>query len=124
MMELSTETKGQNRRKRMSGLTCNEKSEEVRCCLYPLTVDFEEFGWDWIIAPRRYEANYCSGECPYAFLQKHTHTHLIQQAKIGGIGPCCTSQKMSPISILYHDENNNFLYGTLPGMKVERCGCS
>ena len=176
----------------MIGLNCEESSPEVRCCRYPLTVDFEAFGWDWIIAPKRYEANYCAGECPYVFMQKYPHTHLVQQASsppsvvsgsssgygssssgsssisssssisnsgsgimngygnnglssngIGaGIGsgnslngntftpgvtpagPCCTPRKMSSISMLYFDENRNIVYGILPGMVVDRCGCT
>ncbi|KAF7658149.1 hypothetical protein LDENG_00016760 [Lucifuga dentata] len=52
------------RTRRHSGLDCDENSPESRCCRYPLTVDFEGFGWDWIIAPKRYKANYCSGELP------------------------------------------------------------
>ncbi|KAL4617982.1 myostatin-like [Arapaima gigas] len=50
------------RLRRDSGLDCDENSPESRCCRYPLTVDFEDFGWDWIIAPKRYKANYCSGD--------------------------------------------------------------
>jgi len=118
-------SKSQARKRRMVGLNCEENTTEVRCCRYPLTVDFEEFGWDWIIAPKRYEANYCSGECPYVFLQKYPHTHLVQQANpSGSAGPCCAPKKMSSISMLYFDDNYNIIYGMLPGMVVDRCGCS
>ncbi|XP_061471441.1 growth/differentiation factor 11 isoform X2 [Rhineura floridana] len=41
------------RSRRNLGLDCDEHSTESRCCRYPLTVDFEAFGWDWIIAPKR-----------------------------------------------------------------------
>jgi hypothetical protein len=109
----------------MAGLTCEDTSTETRCCRYPLTVDFEEFGWDWIIAPKRYVANYCSGECPFVFMQKYPHTHLIQQANPPGMtGPCCAPRKLSGISMLYFDDNYNIIYGMLPGMVVDRCGCS
>lgn len=114
-----------HRTKRTIGLNCHEKSEETRCCRYPLTVDFEEFGWDWIIAPKKYEANYCSGECPYVFLQKYPHTHIVHLASPGGTaGPCCAPRKLSPISMLYFDNEFNIIYGLLPGMVVDRCGCS
>ena len=39
--------------KRNVGLNCDEASQETRCCRYKLTVDFEKFGWDWIIAPKK-----------------------------------------------------------------------
>ncbi|XP_035215262.1 growth/differentiation factor 8-like [Stegodyphus dumicola] len=124
-VEIKVEKQRHRRSKRMIGLNCEENADEVRCCRYPLTVDFEEFGWDWIIAPKRYEANYCSGECPYVFLQKYPHTHLVQQANPqGSAGPCCAPRKMSSISMLYFDADFNIIYGMLPGMVVDRCGCS
>ncbi|KFP28318.1 Growth/differentiation factor 11, partial [Colius striatus] len=95
------------------------------CCRYPLTVDFEAFGWDWIIAPKRYKANYCSGQCEYMFMQKYPHTHLVQQANPrGSAGPCCTPTKMSPINMLYFNDKQQIIYGKIPGMVVDRCGCS
>lgn len=42
-----------SRVKRNVGLNCEEGSQETRCCRYKLTVDFEKFGWDWIIAPKK-----------------------------------------------------------------------
>lgn len=125
-MEVKVASRSQSRRKRMAGLTCDEKSHEIRCCRYPLTVDFDQFGWEWIIAPRRYEANYCSGECPFVFLPHYPHTHLVQQAtNLHGLnGPCCSPRRMSSISMLYLDHNYNIIYGILPNMVVERCGCS
>ncbi|CAJ0967088.1 unnamed protein product, partial [Ranitomeya imitator] len=113
------------RTRRDFGLDCDEHSAESRCCRYPLTVDFEAFGWDWIIAPKRYKANYCSGECGVVFLQKYPHTHLVQQVNPrGSAGPCCTPTKMSPINMLYFNENEQIIYGKIPAMVVDRCGCS
>lgn len=42
-----------SRIKRNVGLNCDIASQEKRCCRYKLTVDFEKFGWDWIIAPKK-----------------------------------------------------------------------
>ncbi|XP_059350245.1 LOW QUALITY PROTEIN: growth/differentiation factor 8-like [Daphnia carinata] len=124
-VEVVTTDGRKHRTKRTIGLNCDETSSETRCCRYPLTVDFVEFGWDWIIAPKKYEANYCSGECPYVFLQKYPHTHIVQQANPAGTaGPCCAPRKMSPISMLYFDNEFNIIHGNLPGMVVDRCGCS
>ncbi|XP_048835534.1 growth/differentiation factor 8 [Brienomyrus brachyistius] len=113
------------RSRRDSGLECDENSLESRCCRYPLTVDFEDFGWDWIIAPKRYKANYCSGECEYMHLQKYPHTHLVNKANPRGTaGPCCTPTKMSPINMLYFNRKEQIIYGKIPSMVVDRCGCS
>ncbi|XP_058867570.1 growth/differentiation factor 11 [Acipenser ruthenus] len=113
------------RSRRNLGLDCDEHSLESRCCRYPLTVDFEAFGWDWIIAPKRYKANYCSGQCEYMFMQKYPHTHLVQHANPrGSAGPCCTPTKMSPINMLYFNDKQQIIHGKIPGMVVDRCGCS
>ncbi|BES87462.1 TGFB [Nesidiocoris tenuis] len=124
-LEIHVSDARKHRTKRTIGLNCDENMDEKRCCRYPLTVDFEEFGWDWIIAPKKYEANYCSGECPYVFLQNYPHTHIVSMASpAGSPGPCCAPRKMSSISMLYFDPELNIIYGLLPGMVVERCGCS
>ncbi len=116
--------RGSSRSKRRSqGLVCKEGSVEERCCKHPLTVDFDEFGWDWIIAPRRYRADYCSGECPFVFLSKYPHTHFMQQQNNLTAGPCCTPTKMSPLSLLVRKSEVSIMYGILPGMVVDRCGC-
>ncbi|XP_044742074.1 bone morphogenetic protein 2 [Chrysoperla carnea] len=129
-VELYTVDVSQKRKKRSYGLDCTENSDETRCCRYPLTVDFQEFGWDWIIAPKQYRANYCSGECGYVFLQKFPHTHIASLASPTqpdtkpAVEACCAPRKMSPISMLYFDHELNIIYGTLPNMVVDRCGCS
>ncbi|XP_076349017.1 growth/differentiation factor 8-like [Tachypleus tridentatus] len=112
-------------KRNIDGLECDLNSNEIRCCRYPLTVDFIEFEWDWIIAPRRYEANYCSGECPFVFLQRYPHTHIVQQVDPNGsISPCCAPSEVSTISMLYYEDNSHIILGYLPGMLVKRCGCS
>ena len=110
----------------MIGINCDEgRSEEKRCCRYKLTVDFDSFGWDWILAPKRYEAYYCAGECPFVFLQRYTHSHIIQQANPYGVGgPCCTPTRMSSVQLLYYDDRREIITGILPDMAVDRCGCS
>ncbi|KAH0807642.1 hypothetical protein GEV33_015148 [Tenebrio molitor] len=118
-VEVST-MEARRRTRRNVGLNCDDKMNEPLCCRYPLIVDFEEFGWDFIIAPKRYDAHYCSGECPYITLQKHAHTHLMKIASPNSAQPCCAPRKMSAISMLYFDQQLNVVYGSLPGMVVDR----
>lgn len=123
-VDIQTTESRKRRTKRTISLNCNEDTPDDICCRYPLTVDFEEFGWDFIIAPKRYEAYYCSGDCPYATLQKYVHTHLVSLTQPSTTGPCCAPRKMSPINMLYFDKDLTVIYGKLPGMVVDRCGCS
>ena len=136
------------RSKRTTELNCDDGSAERRCCRYPLVVDFDRFGWDWVIVPRRYSAFYCSGECPFLYMQTHgSGTHIRQQqqqqqqtaaaaaaaaaslrpviaAGGGGGGPCCSPRRVSSISMLYYDEHMNIVHGRLPEMVVDQCGCA
>jgi len=106
-------------------MDCNEKDNETRCCRYPLVLDFESFGWDWVIAPKKYLAYYCSGECPFQHLQRYAHTHLVQQANPrGSVGPCCYPTQMAPILMVYFNQNKEVLVSMVPGMVVTRCGCA
>ncbi|KAG8035702.1 hypothetical protein G9C98_001130 [Cotesia typhae] len=119
------ESKRGSRVKRNVGLNCDEASQETRCCRYKLTVDFEKFGWDWIIAPKKYDANYCSGDCPMAFLPAYPNTHIVSLAEPpNNTGPCCAPRRLSEITMLYFDNEYQIVFSRLPGMVVERCGCS
>ena len=44
---------------------CSEEYDPkvTQCCMWPLKIDFDEFKWDWILFPRSYDANFCSGDC-------------------------------------------------------------
>lgn len=111
-----------HRTKRHLAKDCRENDRQSRCCRYPLRVDFRKFGWDWIIAPDIYEAYYCAGECPIGFLPKHPHTYIYSLSS--SYSTCCSPRKLSPLSLLYFDDNKNVIHSIIPNMAVEKCGCS
>ena len=122
-LAMNVQERRNTRRKRRLARICTEQSVEPNCCRYPLSVDFSKLGWNFIIAPRRYEANYCSGECPYKYMQRFPVTSILSEAT-GAQVPCCTPVNLSPISMLYYNANQDIIFGKLQGMVVERCGCS
>jgi len=114
------------RTKRTAHRTCSEEHDPgtTECCMWPLTIDFEEFGWDWVLFPRTYEANICSGSCELGTPAEHPHGSLTQMAGLHSTaGPCCSPRKMAPINMLYLDQDYNVILGKLPSMKVQKCGC-
>jgi len=138
-LEIQVRQRTSSRSKRNLELDCDEHSAEARCCRYPLVVDFQSFGWDFVIVPRRYSAYYCAGDCPFLYFQQHAHAHVVHQQRqrqaaaggggstavaAAGGGPCCSPRRVSAISMLYYDDYMNIVYGHLPGMVVEQCGCS
>jgi hypothetical protein len=125
----TTTTLKNYRKKRSTVLNCNEENQFDTCCRYPLTVDFVEFGWDFVIAPQRYDAYYCAGECRNEGLSESGHSAVVQhipESRIIGThpGPCCSPVRMANLKMLYFDHNSRVQLTTLPRMKVVRCGCT
>jgi len=71
-------------------------------------------------------------------VQAHPVSHLTQQmsqlrqaGNTGGASPlpptgtpCCAPTKMAPLSLVYYDTAGRIVFGDLPDMKTERCGCA
>ncbi|CAD7001751.1 unnamed protein product [Ceratitis capitata] len=110
------------RRKRSTSLDCQESDHEVRCCRYPLKVNFTNFGWNFVVAPTSFDAYFCNGECKVGYLEQYTHTHIASLTT--SATPCCSPTKMSPLSLLYFDQDHNLVLSTIPNMSVEKCSCS
>ncbi|XP_066561884.1 protein DVR-1 [Amia ocellicauda] len=101
------------------------------CKARRLYIDFKDVGWqDWIIAPQGYMANYCKGECPFPLSESLNGTnHAILQTLVhsfdptGTPQPCCVPVRLSPISMLYYDNNDNVVLRHYEDMIVDECGC-
>ncbi|XP_068127381.1 growth/differentiation factor 3-like [Hyperolius riggenbachi] len=96
-----------------------------------LYIEFREIGWEnWVIAPRGYMANYCHGECPYPLVELlNGSNHAILQTLVHSIEPeetplpCCAPTKMSPLSMLFYDNDDNVVLRHYESMAVDECGC-
>lgn len=101
------------------------------CKARRLYIDFKDVGWqDWIIAPQGYVANYCHGECPFPLSDSLNGTnHAILQTLVHSLDPrgtpqpCCVPIRLSPISMLYYDNNDNVVLRHYQDMVVDECGC-
>ncbi|KAM7373563.1 hypothetical protein PAMP_008405 [Pampus punctatissimus] len=101
------------------------------CKKHELYVSFSDLGWkDWVLAPAGYSAYYCDGECfyPLGSCMNATNHALIQQV-VHLLKPdevpkaCCAPTKLSPISVLFYDDNNNVILKKHRNMVVKTCGC-
>ena len=54
-----------SRVKRTTSRVCSEEFDPdvTQCCKWPLKIDFKEFGWDWVLSPKTYDADFCAGDC-------------------------------------------------------------
>ena len=121
-----TEKRKRNRRSHTEYLNCREETNETDCCRFPLTIDFDEFGWDWILQPRQYKAFYCAGRCSYAFIPNSQHSQIVMLGKDASRtgGPCCTPVEMQEMSMIYYDAVGTIKSRVLDDMVVDRCGCN
>ncbi|MEE6487863.1 hypothetical protein FKM82_015062 [Ascaphus truei] len=96
-----------------------------------LYIDFRDVGWqNWIIAPQGYMANICHGECPFPLTEMlNGSNHAILQTLVHSMDPestpqpCCVPIKLSPISMLYYDNDDNVVLRHYEDMSVDECGC-
>lgn len=124
LLEIHTEDANRRNRRNSAGSQCVNRNDS-RCCRYALTVDFVDMGWDFIVAPKVYEANFCNGECPFLYAQKYAHTSLIQKMNSSAQhGPCCGARKLSPMKMLYYDHDHKIKFDVIQDMVVDHCGCT
>uniref|UniRef100_A0A8C7FCH5 Bone morphogenetic protein 8a n=1 Tax=Oncorhynchus kisutch TaxID=8019 RepID=A0A8C7FCH5_ONCKI len=101
------------------------------CKRHELYVSFSDLGWkDWVLAPSGYSAFYCDGECLYPLGSCMNATnHAMIQLVVHLLKPdevpkaCCAPTKLSPISVLFYDDNNNVILKKHRNMVVKTCGC-
>ena len=144
-LELQTLEQDSGRKKRNAPEKCTIGDGEKRCCLYDLEIDFEAAGWDFVIAPKRYNAQMCNGECRLGELAQFPHTKFASQAMaakkeavtaandddddeantvINAVGPCCHPTEYDSITLIYMTEQREVLISKVSGMIARRCGCA
>ncbi|KAI1725410.1 transforming growth factor beta like domain-containing protein [Ditylenchus destructor] len=93
------------------------------CCLYPLEVSFDEFGWDWIIAPKTLKISYCMGTCKIGQLKENiAQLQLISPTNLEDL--CCSPDQLDPVTILFQDTLKNLHLRTVPNIVARKCSCS
>uniref|UniRef100_A0AAZ3PCV3 Bone morphogenetic protein 8a n=1 Tax=Oncorhynchus tshawytscha TaxID=74940 RepID=A0AAZ3PCV3_ONCTS len=120
-----------NPRKRKPKYDLHVNSGRQACKRHELYVSFSDLGWkDWVLAPSGYSAFYCDGECLYPLGSCMNATnHAMIQLVVHLLKPdevpkaCCAPTKLSPISVLFYDDNNNVILKKHRNMVVKTCGC-
>lgn len=121
-LELELYDYGSGRSRRNTN-TCQPGANETKCCLYDLTIDFEEANWGFIIAPKRYNAYICNGECSGAQLSSTARGQLATQSNLDYY-QCCHPKEYTGITVVYVTENNQIWIKEVPGMVAKKCGCA
>ena len=141
---VTVETVSRRRRHRTrrdgSSSSAAEELPVVSCSLHRWYLDFERLGWmQWIRYPTGYYANFCSGACAITpsgatdnstIVSNHAFVKSLYRAATSGTdgeGPqteaCCVSLHLSPINILYNNDEGQWMLTEMAEMTAEECGC-
>lgn len=97
------------------------------CQVRPLRTSFSELNWSsWILEPRSYEMNICSGTC---HTQSNMGTYFLLQNLLNQKypkkipAPCCKPKRFSSTLLLYYD-GPNLVLKRHENMRVVECACS
>jgi len=117
-----------------------ETLPEGACRLRPWYLDFERLGWtQWVRYPTGYYANFCYGACSITpsgatnnatIVSNHAFVKSLYMAatnKSDSEGPqseaCCVSLRLSPINILYNNDEGQWVITEMAEMRADECGC-
>ncbi|XP_060033971.1 growth/differentiation factor 9 isoform X2 [Erinaceus europaeus] len=101
------------------------------CELHDFRLSFSQLKWDdWIVAPHRYNPQYCKGECPRAVGHRygspvHTMVQNIIYEKLDSSvpKPSCVPAKYSPLSVLTIEPDGSIAYKEYEDMIATKCTC-
>ncbi|XP_050019922.1 growth/differentiation factor 3 [Alexandromys fortis] len=117
-------------RKRRAAIPVPKGSCKNLCHRHQLFVSFQDLGWHkWVIAPKGFMANYCHGDCPFSMATYlNSSNYAFMQALMHAVDPkvpkaICIPTKLSPISMLYQDNDENVILRHYEDMVVDECGC-
>ncbi|KHJ96020.1 transforming growth factor beta like domain protein [Oesophagostomum dentatum] len=127
-MSVTLDSDSMSRRKR-SPSVCMPEDQEPGCCLYDLTVDFQQMGWKFIIAPHKYNAYMCRGDCTlnHAHVARAGHTKvaktgiITRQEATGNQGMCCHPAEYDAVRMIYMNADNQVTMARVPGMIARKC---
>ncbi|MFH4981575.1 hypothetical protein AB6A40_008284 [Gnathostoma spinigerum] len=112
------------RSKREVQNVCTKEMNEPSCCLYSLVVDFEAAGWDFVLAPRVYDAHMCSGECRMNNVGRSAHSKITSSTSRSMVSGCCHPTEYDPVTLVYTTQQNELRIKDVPGMIARRCACA
>lgn len=113
-------------RDRRSVDAANNVSTAGGCQRDGLIVNFEELGWDFIVAPKTYTAYWCHGQCddvrrkPNTFLER---LMIFMGLESGWRPGRCAPTRYKHLWILYYDTDSNLNLEKLEEMVILECGC-
>jgi len=103
--------------------------QSSKCCRRSMKVRFDDLPkFDFIVAPREFDAFYCSGKCPARYNPANEHAllqSLLHMQKKNNIPkPCCTPTDLSGLHILHYDKFGKLKTDLWSDVIVTECSCA
>ena len=105
---------GRSRREAGSVLAAAPAVAACPCCLRPLYVDFTQPGWNRVLLPRGFNANYCTTHCGR---RRPGHTGRAVSA-------VCVPRRTSPVTLTYTQNDVSVVTSRLQDMTIDECACA
>lgn len=107
------------------------QAQQSTCCLKPLTIRFrEDLGFNFIVQPTSYVANYCGGVCPRTAggdTMTPTLYEFLSQLNSGNpassVVPCCAGNTYLPLEVLIQTQGQ-LVIEELQQVIVTSCRCT
>ena len=91
------------------------------CERHTVAINFNDFGWDFIIHPVQIAAySYCSGSCPRDNGGRRSHDDYSRAAPVT---TCCQATQTRHLQIIYIDSNDKIKTTSIEKFFSEQCGC-
>ncbi|KAK3927487.1 Bone morphogenetic protein 15 [Frankliniella fusca] len=112
-----------------------DEADDAFCHLEAWTVSVADLKWDFIVAPRTLDINFCVGRCPPVLYEKRFNAstnaiarNLIKQERGERAGvnipdPQCVPIRFKPIALLMKKSSGNVDLFTSYDLSADRCGC-
>ena len=103
--------------------------DQTTCCLQELNINFQDdLGFDFILAPVSFDANYCEGMCPVGpdVLTPRLFDFLSQLGPnnpASSVEPCCAGNSYKSLEILIKVDGA-FVIEELQQVSVTSCKCA
>ena len=100
-----------------------------KCCKRSMTVRFDDLpNFDFVVAPKEFDAYYCSGKCPPRYNPANEHAllqSLLNMKKTENVPkPCCAPTDLKGLHFLHYGETGKLQTSFWSDVIVTECGCT
>lgn len=133
ILYLHTQVKPETRNRRSAQVS--ECNTGCSCRKIQFVFNFKEFGWSWIISPKRYKTAVCENVCSNTSapakndMPSYLHDNSIHTGLKNRTSTLTSTNKCAPVHfrtlrLLYYDNAGKIQTASLPNMIVRNCGCN